>query len=136
MMKQTYDIEAIAFQALRANQTLVSELSGGVYLGQRPLNSDKEDVVINTIAMTQEFKPQLATSNINIHVPDRTVTIGGVQQQVEDRARLKAIAAIVLSTVRGVKLPSMKMVVESQNTQREADISQHFVNIRINWIIH
>jgi len=35
-MKQTYDIEAIAFQALRANHTLVSELSGGIYLGQRP----------------------------------------------------------------------------------------------------
>ena len=136
MMKQTYDIESIVFKALRSNQTLVNELNGGVYLGQRPVNSDKEDVVINTIALTQEFKPQLGTSNINIHVADKVVTIGGAQQKVEDRVRLKQLSELVLTTIRAGIVKGMKMVVENQSTLKEPEISQHFVNIRINWIIH
>ena len=135
-MKQTYDIESIVYQALRSNQTLVNELNGGVYLGQRPVNSDKEDVVINTIALTQEFKPQLGTSNINIHVADKVVTIGGAQQKVEDRVRLKQLSELVLTTIRAGIVKGMKMVVENQSTLKEPEISQHFVNIRINWIIH
>ena len=136
MMKQTYDIESIVFKALRSNQTLVNELNGGVYLGQRPVNSDKEDVVINTIALTQEFKPQLGTSNINIHVADKVVTIGGAQQKMEDRVRLKQLSELVLTTIRAGIVKGMKMVVENQSTLKEPEISQHFVNIRINWIIH
>ena len=135
-MKQTYDIESIVYQALRSNQTLVNELNGGVYLGQRPVNSEKEDVVINTIALTQEFKPQLGTSNINIHVADKVVTIGGAQQKVEDRVRLKQLSELVLTTIRAGIVKGMKMVVENQSTLKEPEISQHFVNIRINWIIH
>ena len=135
-MKQTYDIESIVYQALRSNQTLVNELNGGVYLGQRPVNSEKEDVVINTIALTQEFKPQLGTSNINIHVADKVVTIGGAQQKMEDRVRLKQLSELVLTTIRAGIVKGMKMVVENQSTLKEPEISQHFVNIRINWIIH
>jgi hypothetical protein len=135
-MKQTYDIESIVYQDLKKNQALTDELNGGIYLGQRPLNSDKEDVVISTIALTQEFKPQLATTNINVHVADKTVAIGGIQQKVEDRVRLKQLSALVLSAIRSSSIQGIKIVVENQSTLTEPDISQHFVNIRINWIIH
>jgi hypothetical protein len=135
-MKQTYDIEATMFGILKGTSALTAALSGGIYAGERPLNSEKEDVAINTIALSQDFEPQLGTSNVNIHVPDKKVTIGGIQQNVEDRARLKALSDIVLTAIRGSKVAGLKIVVENQATLNEPEIKQHYVNIRVNWIIH
>lgn len=134
-MKNTYDIEAIAYQLLKDNQTLTSELSGNISF-DRNLNSKKEDIVIKTITFTQEFKPQIGVSNINIHVPDRSVNIGGVPQSVENRARLNTLSKLVLSIVREAHVKGLSIVVESQTTLKEPEISQHFVNIRINWTVH
>ena len=49
------------------------KISGGVYVqGERPDDSEAEDIVINTIAVTHE-KPQTGTSNVNIFVSDKKV---------------------------------------------------------------
>lgn len=135
-MKQTYDTDSILFTLLKGSTTINSAISGGVYAGQRPDNSEKEDIVVNTIALTQDSSPQLGTSNINIHVSDKTVTIGGVQQKVEDRIRLKTLSALVLDAIRTSNISGLKLVVESQNTIEESAIQQHYVNIRITWNIH
>lgn len=135
-MKQTYDIDTTLFALLNGSTTLKQAITGGVYAGQRPLNSVAEDVVVNTIALTQEYFPQLGTSNVNIHVPDLDVKIGGVQQKVENRTRLRVIAGIVLDLVRETKFDNIGLVVESQTTIREEAINQHYVNIRISYIIH
>ena len=135
-MKQTYDIDGTLFALLNGSTALKDEISGGVYAGQRPLNSSLEDIVVNTIAMTQEHYPQLGTSNVNIHVCDKTVSIAGVQQKVEDRARLKAISNIVLGVIRSASYPEIKMVVEAQTTIPDQSIEQHYVNIRVTYTIH
>jgi len=135
-MKQTYDTDAILFGILKANTTLMSSLSGGIYAGQRPDNSEREDIVINTISLTQEYEPQLGTSNVNIHVPDKGQNIGGVQMKMEDRQRLKYLADQVLTTLRDASVVGLTLQVTNQSTIREAEISQHFVNIRIDWNIH
>lgn len=135
-MKQTYDIEAIMFGILTATSALTSTITGGIYPGQRPVNSIKEDIAINTITLSQDYEPQLGTSNVNIHVSDKKVTIGGVQQNVEDRPRLKQLSNLVLTAIRSTKVTGLAIVVESQATISEPEIAQHYVNIRINWIIH
>ena len=135
-MKQTFDTDAIIFGILKGSTALNAAITGGVYAQQRPLNSEKEDVVVNTITLSQDSFPQFGTSNINIHVADKTVTIGGVQQRVQDRERLKAIAGIVLAEIRAAKVKGLTMLVETQSTLQEAAINQHFVNIRISWNIH
>lgn len=135
-MKQTFDTDTIIYGVLKGTAALTSAISGGVYPRQRPLNSGKEDVVINTITLTQDTYPQLGTSNINIHVPDKTVTIDGVQQKVQNGERLKAISALVLEAIRRANVTGLKMIVESQATVQEASINEHYVNIRINWNIH
>lgn len=135
-MKQTYDTDSILFKLLRDSPAIATTISGGVYAGQRPDNSTMEDIVVNTIALTQDSLPQQGTSNINIHVPDKVVTIGTSQQKLEDRARLKLIAGLVLDTMRAASVSGVKIAVESQNTIREPAIHQHYVNIRITWNIH
>lgn len=135
-MKTTFDTDAYLFGILKAAASVTSGISGGVYAGARPLNSVSEDITINTIALTQEFEPQLGTSNINIHVSDQSVTIGGVQQKMENRTRLKAISDLVLAAVRAGKVTGVGFTIENQTTIQAPETSHHYVNIRINWFIH
>lgn len=133
-MKVTYDTDAILFSILRNISGL--NLSGGIYPGARPDNSTSEDIVINTIALSVDSEPQIGTSNINIHVPDMVVGIGGASQYVEDRARLKALADLVTAGIRNSYVLGLTVYLENQTTIAEGAIKQHFVNIRVNWNIH
>jgi hypothetical protein len=135
-MKQTYDTDSVLFGLLKGANSITSSITGGVYVGQRPANSEKEDIVINTIALTQDSTPQIGTSVINIHVSDVLKNIGGVQQKVENRDRLKTISDLVLTTIRSSKVLGLKLSVDSQATIQEPDLFQHYVNIRVNWNIH
>lgn len=134
-MKQTFDTDSILYGILNVTQ-VTSVISGKVYAGDRPDNSELEDITINTIDLTQEFEPQLGTSNVNVHVADLTATIGGKQQRKEDRSRLKAISTMVLSALRSAKVEGLSLTISGQTTIREAEINQHYVNLRINWFIH
>jgi len=135
-MKQTFDTDTTLFQVINATAAIVSEISGKVYVDQRPDDSVLEDIVINTINLSQEYLPQIGTSNINVHVSDKVVTIGGRQQKVADRARLKVVSALVLDAIRSTVIKGLTMTIENQVVIKETEIAQHYVNIRINWNIH
>lgn len=105
-------------------------------MGERPDGSVKEDIVVNTITLTQESLPQLGTSNVNIHVPDMDVKISGIPQKKANRPRLKALTTIVLSVLTSARVAGLKFRVTTQTTIAEPELSQHFVNLRIEWSIH
>lgn len=136
-MKQTFDTDEVLYRTLKADSGLTAgALTGDIWIRQRPESSKLEDIVVNTITLSQESLPQIGTSNINIHVPDITVTIGGAQSKVSDDKRLKALSALVLSAIRGVSVAGLKMIIEAQTVIQEPEVNQHYVNIRINWNIH
>lgn len=136
-MKTTFDTDSYLFGLLKNAAALTAAtLTGGIYAGSRPLNSELEDIVVNTIALTQEYAPQLGTSNINIHVKDMDVKIGSVSQKMQNRARLKALSDIVLEVIRSSQIPGVGYTIENQTVIAESSINQHYVNIRINWFIH
>jgi hypothetical protein len=133
-MKLSFDTDTILFTTVNV-PAIKSAVTGGIYLVDRPTSSKLIDIVVNTITLTQDSLPQIGTSNINIHVPDLKVTIGGVQQNVADTAKLQSISLLVVNAIRNARIPGLKMSVESQNILAEADVAQHFVNIRITWNI-
>lgn len=134
-MKQTFDLDEIMFKLLNV-KTITDEISGGIYLGDgRPEDSSKEDVVVNSIDLTQDYLPQVATTNVNIYVPDKPFQIDGKCQFVACRDKLKAIAGKVVAVLRNAVVPGLKFVIEAQNFLREESIKQHYVNIRISWNI-
>lgn len=135
-MKQTFDTNTILYGILKAEQLIASAITGGIYVGQRPDNSKLEDVVVNTIDLTQEYAPQIGASNVNIHVNDFTVKISGLEQKKANYVRLKQLSELVLAALRSAKVAGLSLTVTNQNTITEADRSQHFANIRINWNIH
>jgi hypothetical protein len=135
-MITTFDIDTELYKVLKDSTALTSALTGNIYTGERPVNSKKEDVTINTPSLSQDFDPQRGYSNVNIHVQDMVVKISGVEQKKEDRVRLKYLADIVRADLKAARIPGVGLTIMAQSTIAEPEVSQHFVNLRIEWSIH
>jgi len=134
-MKQVFDTDAILFGILKGS-AVKNAISGNIYVGtDRPDDSQDEDIVVNTIDLTQDYHPQIGTSNVNIYVPDMNVKIKNKQQMKSNRVRLKALSEKTINALRDAKIPGLLFTIESQSILAEPSIKQHFVNIRISWNI-
>lgn len=134
MPMQSIETSEALFKALNGSAELKAELDGGVYLGERPDNSEREDVVVNNISVTHGM-PQTGTSNVNIHVPDKKIRIKGREQFTEDTERIKSLTAIVLRVLREARIEGLTIKVATEAVLKEPDIPQHYNNLRIEWNI-
>ena len=134
-LKTSFDTDAILYGIL-SRSPLKAALSGGIYVGDdRPADSMAEDVVINTITLTQEYHPQQGVSNVNVYVSDKAVRIGAKEQFVADRVRLKMLTDIAVQALREAHVTGLAIIVESQTVLPADGIRQHFTNIRVSWNI-
>jgi hypothetical protein len=134
-MKTTFDTDAILFSLLCESPVSIA-INGGIYVGDdRPNDSDKEDIVVNSITLTQDYLPQIGTSNVNLFLSDKNVNIGGKQQLQANRTRLKELSDMVIETLREANITGLKLILGSQTVLEEPSVKQHFVNIRISWNI-
>lgn len=134
-LKGAMDTDAIMFRSL-IRGGVKDVIDGGVYVGDsRPLNSTKEDVVVNTIDVQADSFPQVATTNVNIFVPDMEATIDGRLQVVANRERLKLISAVVRNIVNTMRVDGVKFYVTNEVVLNEQSLNQHYVNLRISWNI-
>lgn len=134
-MKTTFETDTLLFSLLRESPVSAA-INGGIYVGDdRPDDSVKEDIVVNSIDLTQDYLPQIGTSNVNIFVPDKVVTIGGKQQLKANRTRLKELSNMAIETLRNANITGLKLILVNQTILAEPSVNQHFVNIRINWNI-
>lgn len=135
-MRTTFEIEHILYQML-VNAGILDEINGGVYLrDSRPLDSNKEDIVVNTLTLDTDAYPQTAVSNVNIYVPDVRMRINEMQQSQANGKRMAELTNIVLAVIRGTKVDGCTITPMSQVTLAEPSIGQHFVNIRCSWNIN
>lgn len=112
------------------------KISGGVFVqGERPDDSEAEDIVINTITVTHE-KPQTGTSNVNIYASDKKVRIRGKEQRKADRERLRAIGDALRDYLDAQNVADLEYWIESDTTIKEIEVKQHYRNLRISWNIH
>ena len=134
-MKTSFDTDAILFDLL-SKSPLNNAIGGGIYVGDtRPEDSTDEDVVVNTITLTQDYLPQIATSNVNIYVSDTNKTIKGKKQLQANRTRLKALSEKAMDVLRNARITGLKLIPASHVVLAESSIKQHYVNIRIDWNI-
>lgn len=119
-----------------AVSTGVVSISGIVCTqGERPDDSETEDVVINTITVTHD-KPQTGTSNVNIYASDLKVKIRGKEQRKADRERLREIGDALVSYLDVQNIADLEFWIESDIVLQEQQVNQHYRNIRISWNIH
>lgn len=111
-------------------------INGGVFTqGERPDDSEAEDIVINTITVTHD-KPQTGTSNVNIYVKDLKLRIKGKEQRKADRERLRTIGNALVAYLDAQNIADLEYWIESDIVIKELEVNQHYRNIRISWNIH
>lgn len=102
----------------------------------RPADSQTEDILVNTIDLTQDNKPQDGTANVNIYVPDIRVKIRGKEQTKADRQRLQEIGDALVSFIKELNHPELEIWIESDTILAEPTPRQHYRNIRVKLNIH
>ena len=111
-------------------------INGGVSTqGERPDDSETEDIVINTITVTHD-KPQTGTSNVNIYAKDLKLLIKGKEQRKADRERLRTIGDALVAYLDAQNIADLEYWIESDIVIKELEVNQHYRNIRISWNIH
>jgi len=133
---QSIELDDILYRILTTSTEVTAAINGGVYvLGERPDGSTLQDVVINTLTTSGENRPQLATSNVNIHVPDIKVNIGGQPQRKADRETLREIVAAVKAALKAAVIEGLTIRLGAENILREVSAPEHYANIRVEWFI-
>ncbi|QES93153.1 hypothetical protein F0358_10760 [Empedobacter brevis] len=127
MMYDVFDANELLFKALNTDE-VKSSINGKLYNDSRPINSLKEDIVVNTITITTAFKPQLATSNINIYVPD--------VEGVKNLRRLKEISRVVRKVFEEHQFIGKSVYISNLGIIQEENRKEHYVNLRIQWRIY
>lgn len=111
-------------------------INGGVFTqGERPDDSEAEDIVINTITVTHD-KPQTGTSNVNIYAKDLKLRIKGKEQRKADRERLRTIGNALVAYLDAQNIADLEYWIEGDIVIKELEVNQHYRNIRISWNIH
>lgn len=111
-------------------------INGGVFTqGERPDDSEAEDIVINTITVTHD-KPQTGTSNVNIYAKDLKLRIKGKEQRKADRERLRTIGDALVAYLDAQNIADLEYWIESDIVIKELEVNQHYRNIGISWNIH
>lgn len=111
-------------------------INGGVFTqGERPDDSEAEDIVVNTITVTHD-KPQTGTSNVNIYAKDLKLRIKGKEQRKADRERLRTIGNALVAYLDTQNIADLEYWIESDIVIKELEVNQHYRNIRISWNIH
>lgn len=127
MMYDIFDANELLYKALNIDE-VKSAIKGKLYNDSRPINSLNEDIVVNTITITTVFKPQLATSNINIYVPD----IEGIKNS----RRLKEISRVVRKVFEEHQFIGKSVYISDLGIIQEQNGKEHYVNLRIQWRIY
>jgi len=126
-MYDIFDANELLFKVLNIDE-VKSAIKGKLYNDSRPINSLNEDIVVNTITITNVFKPQLATSNINVYVPD----IEGIKNS----RRLKEISRVVRKVFEEHQFIGKSVYISDLGIIQEQNGKEHYVNLRIQWRIY
>ncbi|MBT0534098.1 hypothetical protein J5300_07370 [Riemerella anatipestifer] len=103
-------------------------INGQIYKDNRPVNSNKEDIVINSLTMTNQML-QNGVFNINCYVPKKSVTVSGITQLHKDNKRLKEIADKVYAVLNDVWENDYNLDVETHQDFEEQN--ENYYNFRV-----
>ena len=131
-MRTTLDLVDILWAYLNAS-ALKNELTGGIYKHIGPVNSQKEDVVINSLPIVN-LDLQTAVANVNIFVPNPVQNINGVQDTSQpDSARLQALGAMAMVILDSHYGADYSFSVQQSVLLSDDTSGSWFLNIRVNF---
>jgi hypothetical protein len=132
-MKTTLDTDDVLYDLLK-NSSLKSAITGKVYKRQRPVNSNLEDVVINSLPITNE-QLQQCVSNVNVFVPNEKITVGETVDSVANEARLKQLVALAVTVLTDGINGQFTWDIQQQTLIKDDESESHYINIRIQFFV-
>lgn len=106
-------------------------INGKIYKDQRPTDREAEDIVINSLTMTNAFL-QNGVFNVNCYVPKNTFTHGGITQKQKNYTRLKQIADRVYQALNDVWKEGFNLDVVNHQDYEEGDYNYYNFRVEIN----
>lgn len=137
MSKTSSDVINILFQNIY-NSLIFTDLNkpkGDLYKHQRPLNSDKEDIVINSLLLGHDAV-QEGVINVNAYVKNLVLTINGnTDNSQPDTSRLTYLSTLINSALgSGNELweasGNYVFKIQQDNIFQDGN-NQHYINFRI-----
>ncbi len=128
-MKSTSDQEQILYSLIK-NSALDVALNGGIYIGERPLSSSTEDVVI-TAMLTGDGTLQEGVCNVNIYIKKLSTSINAVNQLIKDTKRISEVLPIALNLLKEGAGTYYSFWVSKQAEYDEPEINQTRLNFRV-----
>lgn len=121
------DIEQDFYNMLKGS-SLESAISGNIYKsGMRPLNADKEDVVITFLSGLSD-QVQKGIMIINAYVPDIA------QSGLKNTSRIKSLEAEIKNWLYSFENNRYEISLNKTiQVFAEPEINQHFINTRLNF---
>ena len=117
------------------DKPIKSAISGGLYKHKRPVNSQKEDLVIVPLTLDAD-QLQEGIMNVNIHVPNLLLGAGTAQDKTQpDHLRLKQLASMAVESLNEVWMEEgqINFSVLTPIMFDEPEINQHYINIRLSF---
>ncbi len=132
-MKTTLDLVDVIYTELKVG-LLKDAITGIVKKNSRPVNSNKEDAIINSLPITSE-QLQEAIVNVNVFVPNLNVSLSGVQNKIADHSRLKALGRLAVDELTDGISGDYTWDVQQQTVIEDNESDSHYVNIRVQFYI-
>lgn len=134
-MKTSFDVINILFSHIKNSELVTGafKVNGGVYKLQRPLNSDKEDIVINALPFNREDL-QEGVFNVNIFVKNLSITVSGglTDNSQPNTSRITKLVQIASEVFSETWADDGSYTFELQQEQVFTDENnQHYINLRI-----
>lgn len=130
-MKLAIDQTEALYQLIKSS-SLKTAINGGIYKDWRPMNSNKEDIVVNSLTLSgNESCIQPGIANANIHVPS-LITPDGL---MPNHIRFKVLSELAKSIVEAYR-NDYTMYVESSDLIKEPTQEVWFLNLRFRFIFH
>lgn len=108
-------------------------ITGGIYK-KRPLNSQLEDVIINSPTINAG-QLQEGLVNVNVHVPNIVISVGGVQDPTQPNTlRLQQLVDMAVTVLADAWKDGGDVnftVQQISGLIEESENNSHYVNIRL-----
>lgn len=111
------------------NASTVTSAITGVIARRRPINSTKEDIIVNALSLNFD-QLQYGIVNVNIHVPNVEVTQNGVvDKNYPNYARIQALTELVLPVLKDYAGGGFYFTLQQESVIEEQYSS--YANIRL-----
>lgn len=117
------------------DSALKTLVNGDLYKGERPTESDKEDIVLVPLVVSGSDK-QIGICNVNIYVKKQSVKVSGRDSILPNTKRIKQITDVATPLLKLNSEPNLTCWIDNMVEIDQPDTRQTLINYRIEFRLY